>query len=100
MTSESKGDTTGTILFDVNQGCVVKAERNSKITTSITIDQSKMKNLSEEQKKNPVTKQEMTNESTMKYELIDNDSSNSSDTAKEEKKPEAKKEEAKKEDKK
>lgn len=93
MTSASKGDTTGTILFDVNQGCVVKAERTSKITTTITIDQSKMKDLSEEQKKNPITKQEMTNESTMKYELIDNDSANSNDDkAKEEKKPEDKKE--------
>lgn len=101
MTSESKGETTGTILFDVNDGYVVKADKTSKITSVITIDQSKMKNLSEEQKKNPITKQEITNETTTNYELIDENSSSTTDEkVKEDKKPEVKKEETKQEDKK
>ena len=59
------------------------------------------KNLSEEQKKNPITKQEITNETTTNYELIDENSSSTTDEkVKEDKKPEVKKEETKQEDKK
>lgn len=92
----SKTEGTGTILFDVNKGCIVKEDKTWTITNNDSKDFTKMKNIpkEEQQKMDRVSVLEI----NVQYDLIDEDSSEASENkAKEEKKPEVKKEEPKEE---
>ena len=97
INQSAKTEGTGTILFDVNKGCIVKEEKNWTITNNDSKDFTKMKNIpkEEQQKMDRVSVLEI----NVEYELVENeaDSDKSNESAKEEKKPEVKKEEPKEE---